>query len=124
MTQFGAFVREKRLQKEEDGNRRFSLRQVAKRAEIEPAYLSKIERGVFPPPGEQTTLRLAKDLGLNADELLAMGGKVSSDVIETILARPNLFPVLIRKLKDVSDDALSNVVDFALEAANPLSSSG
>jgi len=124
MTQFGAFVREKRLQKEEGGDRGFSLRQVAARAQMEPAYLSKIERGIFPPPGEQATLRLAKDLGLNADELLAKGGKVASDVIETIRARPMALAFLIRELKDVSDDALDSVINFALEAAAPRSSSG
>lgn len=38
---------------------RFSLRQVASRIGVEPAYLSKVERGLVPPPSEGTLLRLA-----------------------------------------------------------------
>lgn len=34
-------------------DRRFSLRQVAMRVGVEPAYLSKIERGYFAPPSEE-----------------------------------------------------------------------
>ena len=53
----------------------FSLRQVAERVGIEPSYLSKIERGEEPPPGEQTIRRLAEELGENPDALLALAGK-------------------------------------------------
>ena len=47
--QFGKYLRGKReLLRRED--RRFSLRKVAGRIGIEPAYLSKIERDVAAPP--------------------------------------------------------------------------
>ena len=41
----------------------FSLRKVAGRVGIEPSYLSKIERGEEPPPGEQTIRRIAEEMG-------------------------------------------------------------
>ena len=91
-------------------NRRFSLRQVAHRIGIEPAYLSKIERGEVPPPSETTTVRLAKELGQDPDVFLAMAGKVSGDLQEIIRMRPRLFAELIRQLKEAPDYAVLRLV--------------
>ena len=109
MTHFGATVKKvrERLRRED---RRFSLRQVAQRIGIEPAYLSKIERGQVPPPSEATTVRLAKELSQDPDVFLAMAGKVSSDLQEIIRKRPELFAELIRQLKEAPDHALLRVV--------------
>ncbi|MDE0371422.1 MAG: helix-turn-helix transcriptional regulator [Rhodospirillales bacterium] len=109
MTRFGATVRSLRehLRKE---NRRFSVRQVAKRIGVEPAYLSKIERGDVAPPSEATTVRLADELGEDPDVLLALGGKVSGDLQDIIRKRPRLFADLIRQLKEAPDDAILRVV--------------
>ena len=89
---------------------RFSLRQVAQRIDVEPAYLSKVERGLVPPPSEATIVRLAADLGEDADVLLAMAGKVSSDLQAIILRRPKQFAELIRQLKDAPNHAILKVV--------------
>ena len=109
MTHFSEYIRRRRedLRKED---RRYSLRQVAQRIGIEPAYLSKIERGELQPPSEATTLRLAADLGEDPDVLLAMAGKVSSDLQEIIRRRPRLFADLIRQLKQAPDQAILRVV--------------
>ncbi len=109
MTHFGDHIRRRRedLRRED---RRYSLRQVAQRIGIEPAYLSKIERGQLQPPSEATTLRLAVDLGEDPDVLLAMAGKVSSDLQEIIRRRPRLFADLIRQLKQAPDQAILRVV--------------
>ena len=109
MTQFGAYVRETRERLRHD-DRRYSLRQVAQRVGVEPAYLSKIERGETPPPSEATTVRLARELGEDADVLLALAGKVSSDLQEIIRTRPRLFAELIRQLKETPDHALLTIV--------------
>ena len=79
MTAFGDHVRSRREELRQE-DKRFSLRQVAQRIGVEPAYLSKIERGDMPPPSEATTVRLAKELGEDPDVMLAMAGKVSSDL--------------------------------------------
>jgi transcriptional regulator with XRE-family HTH domain len=89
---------------------RFSLRQVAQRIGVEPAYLSKVERGLVPPPSEATIVRLAADLGEDPDVLLALAGKVSSDLQAIILRRPKEFAELIRHLKDAPDHAIVRVV--------------
>lgn len=46
---FGSYVRQLREQRREV-NRRYSVRQTAQRIGVEPAYLSKIERGDVSPP--------------------------------------------------------------------------
>jgi len=86
------------------------LRQVAQRVGIEPAYLSKIERGELQPPSEATTIKLAEELGEDPDVLLALAGKVSSDLKDIIMKRPQLFSQLIRQLKQVPDNAILKVV--------------
>lgn len=109
MTQFGKHIRASR-EKLRSEDRSFSLRQVASRIKVEPAYLSKIERGDVSPPSEATTVRLAKELGEDPDLLLAMAGKVSSDLQEIIRKRPKLFADLIRQLKESPDHAILTVV--------------
>lgn len=109
MNRFGARTRQIRERLRET-DRRYSLRQVAQRIGVEPAYLSKIERGAAGPPSEATTLRLAAELGEDPDVLLAMAGKVSSDLQEIIRRRPKLFADLIRQLRDAPDEAIFTVV--------------
>lgn len=109
MTQFGPYVREIRKKREQEDNR-YSLRQVAQRIGREPAYLSKIERGEVAPPSKATIMRLASDLGEDPDVLLAIAGKVSSDLRQIICDRPRLFAQLLRELKKAPDHAILRVV--------------
>ena len=109
MTHFGRTIRTHR-ERLRTTDKRFSLRQVAQRIGIEPAYLSKIERGDVAPPSEATTVRLARELGKDQDVLLALAGKVSKDLQEIIRKRPRLFAELIRQLKEAPDHAILHVV--------------
>jgi transcriptional regulator with XRE-family HTH domain len=109
MTQFGSYVRDAR-EKLRERDDRYSLRQVAQRIDVEPAYLSKVERGEVAPPSEATIVRLASDLGEDADVLLAMAGKVSSDLQEIIRRRPHLFAELLRELRNTPDHAIIRIV--------------
>ena len=109
MTRFGTFVGTARRRLRE-ADRRYSLRQVARRIGVEPGYLSKIERGQVAPPSEAATVRLAKELDQDPDVLLALGGKVSSDLQEIIRKRPRLFAELIRELKQAPDHAILHIV--------------
>jgi len=109
MSGFGDYVRTVRSALAE-ADLRFSLRQVAQRVGVEPAYLSKVERGLVPPPSEATIVKLAADLGEDPDMLLALAGKVSSDLQAIILRRPRQFADLIRHLKDAPDGAILKVV--------------
>ena len=104
-----AFLRERREALRER-DRRYSVRQVAERVGIQPSYLSKVERGEASPPSEETLVRLARELEVDPDVLLAMAGKVSSDLLEVIRRRPLLFAELIRELKDQPDQAVLRLV--------------
>ena len=105
---FGKFVRtaRERILRQD---RTFSVRQLAQRIGVEPSYLSKIERDQVAPPSEVTITRLAQELNEDPDLLLAMAGKVSSDLRFIILHRPQLFADLLRQLKDAPDYAIQNV---------------
>ena len=105
---FGALLRERREGLRE-ADRSFSLRQVAERIGVEPSYLSKVERGEVAPPSEETIQRLATELDLDPDALLALAGKVSSDLREVIRRRPELFGRLIRELRDLPDHAVLRI---------------
>jgi transcriptional regulator with XRE-family HTH domain len=106
---FGKLIRKSRLQAQ-SGDRNYSLRKTAERIGIQPSYLSKIERGELPPPGEEVICKLSEDLGLDADVMLAMAGKVSSELLEVIRSRPELFAELLRELKSAPDHAVLKLV--------------
>jgi HTH-type transcriptional regulator, competence development regulator len=88
----------------------YSVRRVADRLGVQPSYLSKVERDIGSPPSEETLVRLAQDLSLDADVLLAYAGKISRDVRDAIRRRPQLFAQLIRELKDMPDRAVLRLV--------------
>ncbi len=105
----GKYIREKR-EKLLKGDKKFSLRQVSQRIGIEPSYLSKIERGHEVSLSEEKIILLATEINEDPDVLLALSGKVSSDIQEIIRKRPKLFTQLIRELKGLPDHAVLRVV--------------
>jgi len=109
MLGFGTYIRCQR-EKLSEGNKSYSLRQVALRIEVEPSFLSKVERETVPPPSEAKIIALAEVLNEDRDVLLALAGKVSSDLLKIIKDRPALFAELIRKLKTEPDHAVLRIV--------------
>ena len=106
---FGAYLRGQR-EALRAKDRRYSVRQVAVRAGIQPSYLSKIERGEQPPPSEASIRSLAHELNEDPDVLLALAGKVSAELQAIIRRRPRLFAELIRELDLLPDHAVLRVV--------------
>ena len=88
----------------------YSVRKVAAAIGVQPSYLSKVERDLVAPPSEAKIIALAHELEEDADMLLAMAGKVSSDLQEAIMKRPQLFARVIRELKTQPDHALLSLV--------------
>ena len=105
---FGKYIRQHR-EKLRSGDKRYSVRQVAQRIGVEPAYLSKIEREDVAPPSEGKIRALAEELNEDPDILLAMAGKVSSDLQAIVRKRPQLFADLIRQLKSAPDHAILRI---------------
>jgi len=109
MNEFGDHIRARREQlRKEDSS--FSVRQLAGRISVEPSYLSKVERGETPPPSEAKILLLADQLSEDPDVLLALAGKVSSDLLEVIRKRPKLFAQLLREMKSMPEHAVLRLV--------------
>jgi transcriptional regulator with XRE-family HTH domain len=104
----GKEIREARESKHLMDKKTWSLRQCALRWNIEPSYLSKIERDEL-IPGEELVVKIALDLKADKDVWLAMVGKISGDLREIISKRPALFASLLREIKDLPDDAIVRV---------------
>jgi len=84
-TTFGTFVREARLQK------KIGLREFAIMMELSPAYISQMEADICKPPKEENIKNIAEKLEINADKLLAIAGKISTEnkqkIIDEILEK-------------------------------------
>ncbi len=107
---FGAHVRRARE------GREIGLREMAKMIGVSPTYLSKVERDEFPPPAEDKVKAIAGILGQDADELLALAGRVSSDLSDIIRQRPHEMAILLRTTKDLTTD---QVRELARKAGKP-----
>src|SRR5262245_18095318 len=79
---FGAFIRRERE------SRDIGLREMARVIGVSPTYLSKVERDEFPPPAEDKVRAIAQRIECDADELLALAGRVASDLKEIIKRHP------------------------------------
>lgn len=101
---FGDYIRQ---QREAAG---LSLRYVAGQIKVQPSYLSKVERNQQSPPSEAKIKALAAALGEHPDVLLAMAGKLSTDLADIIRQRPRLMAELLRELKDLPDNAVLRLV--------------
>lgn len=109
MSVFGDFLRQRREEKRAS-DPSFSLRRLATQIGVEPSYLSKVERGLEPPPSEPRIVAIADALGENPDVMLALAGKVSRDLMEIIRQRPELFSQLLRELQTLPDQAVLRIV--------------
>ena len=110
MVTFGAFVRKRREELKAADAARYSLRQVATRVGIEPAYLSKIENEKTESLSEEKIRSLASDLMVDDVELLARANKVPADVLEIIRTHPRAFADLILALRGKPESAIFRVV--------------
>ena len=100
---FGAYIRALREKKE------ISLRRFAEDVGISPTYLSKVERGEFPPPAEDKIQAIAEALGENPDQLLALAGKVASDLPEIIRQHPREMATFLRTASGLSAEEIKRL---------------
>lgn len=104
-TTLGETIREKRLQVD------ISLRELAKRLDITPSYLSDIEndRRV---PAEEVLKDIAKALELSYDVLMGLAGRFG-ETVERYLKRQPTAGVLFRKIAsaNLSRDALEKLAE-------------
>ena len=110
---FGTFVRREREGKE------IGLREMAKKIGISPTYMSKVERDEFPPPAEDKVRAIAAIIGCDVDQLLALAGRVSSDITDMIKSRPVELAALLRTTKGLSSEEIARLAQNARKVRDP-----
>lgn len=104
---FGSYVRKAREALYEQ-DRAFSIRKLADRLGVHFTYLARVEREETVPT-EEFILNLAKELREDPDLLLAMVGKVSTELQAVILRHPKAFAGLLRQLKEAPAEEVVRV---------------
>ena len=114
---FGEFFRQKRI---DSG---FTLRSFCERFGFDPAFISRIERGLLTPYGDKEKLKgLAKALKLNEgseewvtffDLAFLSNGKIPTDILQKKNAM-QYFPLLFRTARGqrLSKEKLQELVDL------------
>ena len=109
MASFGETVRKLRQERRQK-DRRFSLRQFADAVGMSATYLSKVERGELPPPAEEKIRAIAGLLGVDAEELVALAGRLPRDVTDLLHHRPQALWPLLRKAAGLSDAQVEGIL--------------
>ena len=65
-----------------------SQRELAERAALDFSYISKLENGRLPPPAADTVVSISRVLGVPPEELLALTGKIPSEVQQAVSTTP------------------------------------
>jgi transcriptional regulator with XRE-family HTH domain len=79
---FGQSLRQLRRSKD------ISQRELAAKVGVDFSYISKIENDRLPPPAADTILKICEVLSVSPDELLAMTGKMPSQVKQMVGTSP------------------------------------
>jgi hypothetical protein len=82
--------------------KKLGLRRFAEMVGMSPTYLSKVERDEFAPPAEAKVIAIAHALGENPDELLALAGRVASDLPGIIRKHPREMASFLRAANGLS----------------------
>ncbi len=94
-----------------------SQRKLGEMVGLASGYISRIERAEFKPPSEEKIVAMAEILGANKDSLLALSGKVSSDVLDAVKSNPLNMPEIIRRIEgwgELSNLAMLSVKMFEI----------
>jgi transcriptional regulator with XRE-family HTH domain len=93
--------------------RGIGLRKFARQLGISPTYLSKIERGEFPPPAEDKVVSIADALGEDRDVMLALAGRVASDLAAIIRRHPRELGSFLRSAGHLAPNRLAQLAETA-----------
>ncbi len=92
-------------------SKNISIAELARKVGMSPTYLAPIERDVFPPPAEQKVVKIAKALGQDPDEFLALAGRIGTDLRRIIKRQPASAGRLLRAIDGLAEkdiDALAS----------------
>ena len=77
--------------------------QLSKEVGLNQSYLSKVERGVNPPPAADNIIKIAGVLGEDPDRLLEMAGRSDPNLSRMIAANPVKIAPAIRILGELDE---------------------
>jgi HTH-type transcriptional regulator, competence development regulator len=104
---FGQLLREKRVEKG------FSLRKFAALVGVSPTYISQVEQDNNDPPTTDRIKKMAELLEEDADEWIALAGRVADDLPDIVREAPTIMPDLLRSLRGLRPDQLEKLRDTA-----------
>jgi transcriptional regulator with XRE-family HTH domain len=104
---FGKMMRKLREEKH------ISIAKFARSVGMSPTYLAPIERDVFPPPAESKVVRIARALGQDPDEFLALAGRIGIDLRRIIYRQPRQAAELLRAIDGLPREAIDELVEAA-----------
>ncbi len=81
--EFGVFLNECRKEKG------ISIRKLAAKCGLSASYLSYLERGIHGPPSIDVTEKLAEELGVSKDAMLAKAGHLDPELSKIIMGLPD-----------------------------------
>jgi len=93
----------------------FSLRQFAEKVGISPTFLCKVETGEFDPPSAENIKRMANLLDCDADELLALAGKVDPALSDIIKDKPKVLADFLRVASGRSEAEIRRLTEQMLK---------
>ena len=90
-------------------DRDLSLRELAQKLDLSPAFVSDIELGRR-YPSEEVFIKMAKMLGVSADELRTYDPRAPLEDLKQISAKDPAFAVALRKIKKLSAEELESLI--------------
>jgi predicted transcriptional regulator len=104
---FGSNLRGKRTAKG------YSLRKFADLVGVSATYLSQVEQGNADPPTARRVQKMAEILGQNADELVALAGRVPDDLLRIMQEQPGGLAAFLREAGGLSDEQFKELASMA-----------
>jgi len=94
----------------------YTLRKFAEMADVSPTYLSQIEQGkVERPPTAERVKKMAELLGENANQWIAIAGRlpenVAADIADRMKQEPEAIPALLRATRGLTAEELRRLTE-------------
>ncbi len=92
MKTFGSYLQSLRKGK-------MTQRELAKKVGVSFPYISKLENNLEPPPSDKVLLKMAEELGVDADEMFIHANRIPIDLKQCLIEKPEMIQLfrLIQK---------------------------
>jgi HTH-type transcriptional regulator, competence development regulator len=112
---FGQALRALRMEKN------VTLRDMARRLDLTPTYLSQVEQDKFSPPTEDRIKQMGQILDLpqeQVDQLVAMAGRVPQDLHDVLDEHPHEMASFLRTARGLTADDIRQLTEEAEKLKN------